>query len=420
VAAAISGSAGHSVDVQSRAGGTLVFSDSIIDAGNGVLLQNNSGATINFTGPITSATTNSHPAFQALGGGTITATSAGSTLSGAGAAALDVESTAIGSGGLQFQSISAGTSPSTGPADGVILSATGPGPLTVTGALGVAGSGGTIQGTTTAGLSATGSGHVSLTDMAFEPASGYGVSASAVPSLVILFATITGGDGGIAAGGDASTLQTPQVFDIESNSLSGQHGAAISLTYAGTTIGYLQSNKIGSESPVLAGSTTGDGIDISPSAAGSITAQITNNLIDQIGQGNGIDAQASSGALLNLTLANNTIQMDSASSKDGVVVGSAGSVCLNPTANTVVAAGSSASDNAMEVDQLGTTSVFQIQGYDGTSGAAAFLSGANLLSVAGGGGGANAVATPDGSNGFTGAPGPSFDCPAPPPNSGNI
>lgn len=420
VAATISGSAGHSLDVQSRAGGTLVFSGPITDGADGVLLQSNTGATINFTGPITSATTNSHPAFQALGGGTISATASGNALSAAGAAALDVESTAIGSGGLQFQSISAGTSPSSGPADGVILSTTGPGTLTVTGAQGLAGSGGTIQGTTTAGLSASASGRVSLAEMLFEPASGDGVSAAAVPALVIFFSTITGGDSGIAASGDASTLQTPQGFDIESNAFSGQHGAAISLTYAGTTIGYLQSNKIGSESPVLAGSTTGDGIDISPSAAGSITAQIADNVIDQIDQGDGIDAQASSGALLNLTLANNAVQMDSASSQDGVLVGSAGSVCLNPTGNTVVAAGSSASDNAMEVDQLGTTSVFEIQGYDGISGAAAFLSGANLLSIAAGGGGSPAVATPDGSNGFTSVPGPSFSCPAPPPNSGNI
>ncbi|HXR13813.1 MAG TPA: Ig-like domain-containing protein [Solirubrobacteraceae bacterium] len=427
VEAAISGSAGYSVKVQSRGGGTLVFGGAISDnGGNGVLLQSNPGTTINFTGTITSATTNSHPAFQALGGGTVTATSAANTLSSAGAAALDVESTAIGSGGLHFQSISAGTGPGSGPADGVILLNTGTaGALNVTGT-GSAGSGGTIQGTTTAALSLSNSGAVALSHMLLEPASGDGVAASAVPALQVLYSTITGGGRGIAASGDASTQLAPQTFDIEQDTLSGQTAAAMSLTYAGTTTGYVLANTIGSESPVLAGSTSGDGIDISPSSAGTITAQIANNGIFQIHQGNGIDAQAPTGALLNLTLNNNTVQMDSASSQDGVVVGSTGSVCLNPTGNVVVAAGSSASDNAIEVDQLGSASVFQIQGYGGASDASgvpaveAFLSGANTFSVGVGGGGSAAVAAPDGSNGFSDAPGPSLTCPSPPPNGGAI
>jgi hypothetical protein len=148
-----------------------------------------------------------------------------------------------------------------------------------------------------------------------------------------------------------------------------------------------------------------------------MTADITGNQIDQIDQGDGIDAQAASGTL-NLTLANNTIEMDSPSSHDGVVVGSAGSVCLNPTSNTVVAAGSSASANAMEVDQLGTASGFEIQGYTGSIDVETFLFGANAgLSVIGGGN--IAVATPDGSNGFTNALGPGLICPAPPPNDGD-
>ena len=426
VGAAISGSAGHSVDVQSRGGGTLVFAGAINDGGNGVLLQSNGGATINFTGSITSATTNSHPAFQALGGGTVSATAAGNTLSAADAAALDVESTAIGSGGLQFQSISAGTSPSSGPTDGVTLLSTGPGPVAVTGLQGHAGSGGTIQGTTTAALSASSSGSLTLNDMLLEPASGDGVLAATLPALSVFFSTITGGQSAIAASGDASTLGTPQTFDIESNALSGQQAAAISLTYAGTTTGYVLTNTIGSESPVLAGSTGGDGIDIAPTSPGSLTAQLANNQIDQIQQHDGIDAQASVDALVNLTLTSNTINMDSASSQDGVLVGSAGSVCLNSLGNTVVAAGTSSSDNAMEVDQLGAASVFEIQGYSGASDASGVGAVETLLegrdpglSVTGAG--SRALATADGPNGFTGVPGPvGTTCPAPPPNGGDI
>jgi hypothetical protein len=237
--------------------------------------------------------------------------------------------------------------------------------------------------------------------------------------------TITGGQRGITAGGDASTLQTPQTFDIESNILSGQQGAAISLTYAGSTTGSVVQNTIGSESPVLAGSTGGDGIDISPSGAAEMTAQVGENHIDQIQQGDGIDAQASSSALLNLTLADNTVQMDSSTSHDGVVVGSAGSVCLNPIGNTVVAAGSSASDNAIEVDQLGTSSVFEIQGYSGSSDASGIGAVETLLSSRNPdlrvtGAGSTAVATPDGSNGFSGVPGLGVSCPVSASTTGTI
>jgi hypothetical protein len=421
VAATVSGSAAHAVDVQTRSSGTLTFSGALADSGDGLMLSANPGATVDFTGAITASTTNSHPAFEAIGGGTVAATSGENTLSSTAAAALDVDSTAIGSGGLDFQSISSGASPSSGPADGVILSDTGSGPLNVSGTQNIAGSGGTIQGTSVAAMSFFNTGPVTLNGVLIEPAGGDGVLASVVPALEIFFSTFTGANTAIAASGDASTQAHPQTFDIEQDHLSGQHDAAIALTYAGATTGYLLQNHIGSEIPMLAGSTNGDGIDITPSLGGSITGQIAGNEIDQIDQGNGIDAQAPAGAVLDLTVANNTVEMDGSSSHDGIVVGpgSAGTVCLNPTGNIVSAAGSSAGANGFEVDQLTLDSVFQIQGYagDGLSDVAAYLVAGNpLLSSAHG---SAAVATPDGSNGFTGTPGAST-CPTPPPNSGDI
>ena len=174
--------------------------------------------------------------------------------------------------------------------------------------------------------------------------------------------------------------------------------------------------------PRSRGDTSSPRIDIAPTSPGSLTAQLANNQIDQIQQHDGIDAQASVDALVNLTLTSNTINMDSASSQDGVLVGSAGSVCLNSLGNTVVAAGTSSSDNAMEVDQL----VFEIQGYSGASDASGVGAVETLLegrdpglSVTGAG--SRAVATADGPNGFTGVPGPvGTTCPAPPPNGGDI
>jgi hypothetical protein len=422
IAAAIGGSAGHAVDVQSRSSGTLTFSGSVDDTGTGVLLSGNTGAKINFTGTLTADTTNSHPAFEATGGGTVTATATDNTLSATGTAApaaLDVDSTAIGTAGLDFQSISAGSSPSSGPTDGVILSNTGSGPLHVTGSNNDAGSGGTIQGTQTAALDVSSTGPISLDDMLVEPAAGDGVLASVVPSLTVLNSTITGGATAIAASGDASTQQTPQTFNLQNNVLSAQQDAAIALTYSGDTTGYVELNHIGSESPVLVGSTTGDGIDISPTGGGTTAAQITGNQIERILAGNGIDAQAQANTTLDLTLTNNTIQTDGNGSLDGVLVGSAGSVCLDTFGNTITVNGSSSNANALEVEQLSTQSVFEIQGYDGVpSHLVTDLEAGENLTLNGPGN--LVVATPDGPTGFTSAPGTPSACPQPSSSSGGV
>ncbi len=173
VAAAINVSAsggvsGNSVAITSRTGGTLTLSGPITDAGSGVLVTSDTGATINFTGPIV-ASTGTHPAFTATGGGTVSATSSSSTLATTTATALDVEGgTLIGSGGLVFQSISAGTGSPSDPVDGVRIADAGTsGGLSVIGQTNVAGSGGTIRHSSGAGagVSVTDSGPISLSWM---------------------------------------------------------------------------------------------------------------------------------------------------------------------------------------------------------------------------------------------------------------
>jgi hypothetical protein len=174
VAAAINVSAsggvsGHSVAIDGRTSGTLTLSGTITDAGSGVLLTaNDSPATINFTGPIV-ASTGTHPAFTATGGGTVSATSPTSTLATTTATALDVEGgTLIGPGGLVFQSISAGTGSPSDPVDGVRIADAGTsGGLSVVGQTNVAGSGGTIRHSSGAGagVSVTDSGPISLSWM---------------------------------------------------------------------------------------------------------------------------------------------------------------------------------------------------------------------------------------------------------------
>ena len=199
--ASVSASTGHSVLVSGRTGGTTTIGGTINDTGTGVSLSSNTGATTNFTGTIT-ASTGANPAFSATGGGTVTATGSGSTLTTTTATALVVQSTTIGASGLSFQSISAGTS-SSGPARGVSLISTGSaGGLTVTGSGSTAGSGGTIQHTTSSGSETFGAGDggiylsatadVSLTDMDIDANHASGIYGTGITNLSLAGDSLTG------------------------------------------------------------------------------------------------------------------------------------------------------------------------------------------------------------------------------------
>jgi large repetitive protein len=138
IASPIAGSAGHSVSVAGRSGGITSFSGAISDTGTGVLLNSNTGATINLTGGVTASTGTSN-AFTATGGATVNVTGASNTLATTTGTPLDVENTTIGSSNLSFLSISAN-----GAARGIVLINTGSsGHLSVTGT-GTAGTGGTL------------------------------------------------------------------------------------------------------------------------------------------------------------------------------------------------------------------------------------------------------------------------------------
>ena len=133
------------VRVLNRSAGSLTLSGDISGA-NGILLTDNAGSAITFAGAMT-LNTGTNIAFEATGGGTITATGAGSALETTTATALRVEDTTIGDNDLRFDSISAGTG-SAGPANAIVLDNTGSaGGLHVTGT-GTAGSGGLLRNTT--------------------------------------------------------------------------------------------------------------------------------------------------------------------------------------------------------------------------------------------------------------------------------
>jgi hypothetical protein len=190
----ITDTTGRLVSVTGATGGTISFAGAISDTGSGtgqgIFLNGNTGATIGFTAPLT-LSTGASDAFTATGGGTVTATDTTSTVVTTTGTALNVANTTIGVAGLKFKSISAGTAAS-GPASGIILNNTGAsGGLTVSGT-GSAGSGGTIQKTTSNGIALTSvGGSASLTDMNISNTAGDGITAATVKNFSCTLCTIS-------------------------------------------------------------------------------------------------------------------------------------------------------------------------------------------------------------------------------------
>jgi large repetitive protein len=155
IGGSIASTGGRSVEVASRSSGAVTFSGAISDSDQGISLTNNGTSTTTFMGGLT-LNTGVNAAFVATGGGTVNVCALSSctvgspvvnTITTTSATALNVANTNIGSNGLTFRSISAGTG-SGSAGVGISLNSTGllaaNGGLTVTGT-GVSGSGGTIQ-----------------------------------------------------------------------------------------------------------------------------------------------------------------------------------------------------------------------------------------------------------------------------------
>jgi hypothetical protein len=144
---------GRVIDVQNHTTGTLSFDGTVssTSASDGIHLSGNTSATIGFTNTLTLNTSASGTnAFDASGGGTVSATASGSTISSGAGTAVNISGTTIGGSGVKFQSVSAN-----GAVNGIVLNGTGAGTFTVTGdgsqTAGLFdrdGSGGTIQSTT--------------------------------------------------------------------------------------------------------------------------------------------------------------------------------------------------------------------------------------------------------------------------------
>jgi hypothetical protein len=143
-------------------------------------------------------------------------------------------------------------------------------------------------------------------------------------------------------------------FYIANSQLSGEHGAAIALSYAGIANGNIISDTIGTGNSQAgtwtagSGSTAGDGIDLaSTGGSASVFANIYGNAVFGIASGTGILDTTSGGGALQLILGNNFVGTDATSTGNAVTVsegtdGSSGTVCVDPSQlNTLIARGGS-------------------------------------------------------------------------------
>ena len=188
---------GTVIDIQNKTGGTVSFDGSVSTSGSssGINLQNNTGATFAFTGGLTlNTSTTGTTGFNATGGGTVTVTGSGNTITSGTGRALNVVNTTIGANHLTFKSISAGVTAS-GPINAIVLNTTGTsGHLSVTGAGSVTQggdfSGGTIQHTTGAGIALTSTTAPSFNNMRIQTTAGSGVDGTGVHGFTFTNGTI--------------------------------------------------------------------------------------------------------------------------------------------------------------------------------------------------------------------------------------
>ena len=188
----ISSAAGTAFQVADSSA-TIVYAGTInTSTGKGVVLTGNAGGSIGLSGTLT-LNTGADPAFEATGGGTVTATDSANTLTTTTGTALKVANTTIGAAGLKFRSISAGTT-STGPVNGIVLDNTGTaGGLTVSGT-GSVGSGGTIQRADT-GVNLNNTSNVSLSYLQLNDFADYTIRGTGVTNFALANTTVSGSSG---------------------------------------------------------------------------------------------------------------------------------------------------------------------------------------------------------------------------------
>jgi hypothetical protein len=347
---AIDDGAGLSARVTDRSGGAVTLSGTIsdsVDSGGGVAVRGGTGGSTAFSGSSKVLNTGAETAvdmalggthsvtfpggglvltttaghgFSATGNGTVAVTGNGNLITTTTGRALQIDGPDLLEAGATFRSIASNGAPS-----GIRLNATGvDGGLTVTGT-GTAGSGGTIAGSTGAGVDLAGTGAVSLTDVNVTNGQDDGIRGVGVGGLTLTRPTVTGN--GNAAGergldlselsGTATLTNATVTGSADDNVAIANDAATLSLTVSGGSFG------LNHESPV-----GGDGIRIRNAGTGGTTATIRGARFDRNrGDHVQVTTDAANSAAQNVLIEENTMIGDG-NDPDARTVG--GGITVNP------------------------------------------------------------------------------------------
>ncbi|QNM82992.1 cadherin-like domain-containing protein [Sphingomonas sabuli] len=311
---------------------------------------NSAGSTLSMSGGGLDIDSTTGTGFSATGGGTVTVTGAGNSITTTAGTALNISNTNIGAADVTFQSISAGSAAGTSGV-GVILDTTGSaGGLHITGN-GTAGSGGTIQhftgtdnnsaapnlyqlsvsaGNGGVGIYLNNTTDVQLNNVQLNDFSNFGIYGHNVTGFALTNSVVNGvnGNNHILNAGTASqvTLSEGAIhFDeltgnvaVTNNTIQGGLDDNLAIVNVGTgLLNFTASGNTFGATQVMntAVASGGDNLTVSSFGGGSITALVDDN--DFLGEvGNAVYLRVSNGGTGNFTVtdnyANNLIAYDAA------------------------------------------------------------------------------------------------------------
>jgi hypothetical protein len=318
--------------------GNTISGINIVNTSTGDGIES-SGTIGTFTMSNVGVTTKSGTGIALTGGGTVDAIGSGNTINASTGTALDIENTNIGSGNVIFKSISSGTGGSAAN-DGIILINTGTsGGLIVTGdgtsastAFGGNGSGGTIEGKTGDGSTATGIGiflentsNVSLDDMNLSSFGNFAIRGLNVTNFTFQNSNITGQSGQNLTAGGKPTYEGTIAFGNDSSvaggAVNGLNGAATitnsNIGFGLTDVLYIYDNSGALNRLTLTGNTFGgindvqnafgaNEVFIEADGASTVDATVTGNTLTS-SAGDGFFADVLGAAGMDLVFDNNTV-----------------------------------------------------------------------------------------------------------------
>ncbi len=350
---------GRVIDVQNHSGGTVSFDGTVSStvSGDGILLATNTGTTFAFTGALTLNTSTSNTiAFSATGGGTVTATATGSTITSGSGTAVNVVSTTIGAGGLNWQSINTNNANI-----GINLQNTGAGAFVVTGTSGVD-SGGTILNATT-GINLLNTGPLRLTDFNItgDVNSDDGIYGSGVTGLTLIRTDVSGStDSGQTTDRGVEFVNLTGVATVTDSTFTNMPGHLFNVKNSSGTLNLIVT---GSRFSGSNGALGDDGLLIEADGTSIIVARISNSIFDN-NEGDHFQFATDGGASTsNITFSNNTLTTSNPTGilGGGITISPAGASDLTfaITGNTITG---NVGGGAIDITTVSSTSAMLTQG----------------------------------------------------------